>query len=195
VKPSFLLFLTTLVSITFNTVASAATVDKPTEIPSNIAALGQQYGKMVWVDTKRQRMILVNEKGGCGGDLGGVERCSFQITTGKKGHQTPTGLFTVQFKQMNVTLRGTEKDGRPYSAFVKYWMPFTGTAYKDSPNKAGLNIGSNSYGLHDATWRSNYGNSNYLSNGSHGCVNMERSEAALIYKYWVNKGTKVLVTY
>ena len=36
-------------------------------------------------------------------------------------------------------------------------------------------------GLHDATWRSSFGGDIYLTNGSHGCVNLPYDTADKIY--------------
>ena len=36
-------------------------------------------------------------------------------------------------------------------------------------------------GLHDATWRSQFGGNIYVSNGSHGCVNLPYKVAEIIF--------------
>ena len=36
-------------------------------------------------------------------------------------------------------------------------------------------------GLHDADWRSSFGGNIYVTNGSHGCVNLPPQAAAAIY--------------
>ena len=55
-----------------------------------------------------------------------------------------------------------------YDAYVDYWIPFIG----------------GSYGFHDADWRtsSQLTNKNtYLTNGSHGCVNMLLEDAKYLH--------------
>jgi lipoprotein-anchoring transpeptidase ErfK/SrfK len=52
-------------------------------------------------------------------------------------------------------------------------------------------IGS-SYGMHDATWRTNFGGNIYQSGGSHGCVNMPYESAARLYEI-IEPGTPVLI--
>ena len=47
-------------------------------------------------------------------------------------------------------------------------------------------------GLHDASWRSNFGGEIYVTNGSHGCVNLPTKKAAAIYDI-IQKGEAVLV--
>ena len=57
-------------------------------------------------------------------------------------------------------------DGSRYASYVEYWMPFNG-----------------GIGFHDASWRSIFGGNIYLTNGSHGCVNMPRNSAEILYDY------------
>ncbi|MBO5551735.1 MAG: L,D-transpeptidase [Lachnospiraceae bacterium] len=83
---------------------------------------------------------------------------------------TPQGVYQIYGKQRKRTLRGPN-----YSAFVNYWMPFTGN-----------------YGIHDATWRSSFGGDIYRTNGSHGCVNISKSTAAILYET-APVGTRVFV--
>ncbi|MDE7429949.1 MAG: L,D-transpeptidase, partial [Lachnospiraceae bacterium] len=46
-------------------------------------------------------------------------------------------------------------------------------------------------GMHDATWRSEFGGNIYMTNGSHGCINLPYSVAQEIYEY-VEKDTPVI---
>lgn len=97
-----------------------------------------------------------------------------KIVSGSRGDRaTPTGVFTLNGKAMNVRLKGSTWDVR-----VKYWMPFIGGAY----------------GMHDSWWRaeSEYNSKTYLYNGSHGCINMKPSAAKKLYKK-IKIGTKVIV--
>ena len=90
---------------------------------------------------------------------------------------TITGLFTIQQKERNRTLKGKpDENGVPaYESFVNYWMGFSG-----------------SYGLHDATWRDEFGGNIYLYDGSHGCVNLPYGAAETIFNN-VEEGTRVIV--
>ena len=48
-----------------------------------------------------------------------------------------------------------------------------------------LNTGCHSLemvGFHSAPWRGSFGGSEYISNGSHGCVNLPTYAAATLYK-------------
>ncbi len=96
---------------------------------------------------------------------------STPVTTGTLGkYDTPTGKFTLQGKSMNITLRG---DG--YASPVTYWLPF----YQD-------------YGIHDSSWRSNYGGSIYQTSGSHGCINTPFDAVSVIFNN-IEVGTTVIV--
>ncbi len=87
-----------------------------------------------------------------------------------KGTITHVGVYPIYSKE-------TDRDlvGENYRSHVNYWMPFD----------AGE-------GLHDATWRSSFGGSIYLTNGSHGCVNLSNSVAGQLYDL-VEVGTPVFV--
>lgn len=91
---------------------------------------------------------------------------------------TPTGVFSLKYKQKDRVLRGRidPKTGKPsYETPVSYWMPFNG------------NIG-----LHDANWRSSFGGSIYLKNGSHGCINLPPANAKTLFDL-ITPGTVVVV--
>ena len=83
------------------------------------------------------------------------------VVTGnvKNGWNTRKGIFSLTYKTKNATLRGPG-----YASFVYYWMPFDG-----------------GIGMHDATWRYDFGGNIYKTNGSHGCVNMPLETAKTIY--------------
>ena len=81
------------------------------------------------------------------------------------GHHTTKGVYFLNYKARNQTLRGWNDDGTRYASFVNYWMPFNG-----------------GIGLHDATWRSVFGGTIYKNDGSHGCVNMPLKAAKTVYE-------------
>jgi len=88
-----------------------------------------------------------------------------------KKYSTPVGTYPIQYKEEDATLVGED-----YSSPVKYWMPF---------NK---NIG-----LHDAPWRDNkFGKDIYLTNGSHGCINMPPAAAKKVFTD-ISRGVAVVV--
>lgn len=92
------------------------------------------------------------------------------VTTGLNG-ATKLGNFRVNKKARNTYLV-TKK----YKSFVKYWIGYDGR----------------SYGIHDASWRKKFGGKIYLTNGSHGCVNVPTSSAQKLYSM-VEVGTPVYI--
>ena len=89
------------------------------------------------------------------------ERIVFtDVVTGlPDGHPTITGLYYTYYKTTDIWL-----DGPDYHVFVKYWVSITDL-----------------YGLHDASWRTNFGGDIYLYGGSHGCVNTPEEAMKTIY--------------
>lgn len=112
-----------------------------------------KYKKFILIDISEQRLYYVNKK-----------KCelTYSVVTGDvtKGMGTPKGVFSIRSKARGVTLSGAN-----YSSYVNYWMAFIGS----------------SYGIHDASWRSNFGGNIYKGNGSHGCVNSPYSKVKILY--------------
>ena len=90
------------------------------------------------------------------------------IVTGKDISPTYCGLFEVYKKERNVKWD-------EFNVTVKYWMPF--------------NRGE---GMHDASWRREFGGEIYHEDGSHGCVNIPKNIMPKIYEN-IEIGDKVLV--
>lgn len=78
---------------------------------------------------------------------------------------TPNGIYKV-YQRIYPT--------RPGRVF-RYWMPFVGA-----------------YGLHDANWRSEFNDEEYLFEGSHGCVNIPPEKFLSVYHH-VSIGTPVII--
>lgn len=91
---------------------------------------------------------------------------------------TITGTYMLQYKERDATLRGgNEEDDTDYESEVSFWMPFF-----------------NGYGLHDATWRSQFGGTIYKTNGSHGCINLPYSKAEILFNN-ISAGCPIVVFY
>jgi len=86
-----------------------------------------------------------------------------------EGLGTPTGIYSVKYKELHATLKGQD-----YSSPVMYWMPF-----------------NNNIGLHSAPWRLKFGGTIYLTEGSHGCVNCPFALAQTIFEN-ISAGTPVV---
>ncbi len=104
--------------------------------------------------------------------LNGEAVLSSPCVTGcvNKKRSTPTGIFAVYGHT-----KGTYLTGPTWRNWVDYWMPFAGGC-----------------GLHDATWRSNFGGDIYITNGSHGCVNLPHDVAEQLFGM-IDIGTVVIV--
>lgn len=113
----------------------------------------------VELDLSRQRLwMYIN--GNC------IVNTPFVSGSVSGGYATPVGIYYLTYKTTDTTLEGYNSDGSEYSSPVKFWMPFNG-----------------GIGLHDASWRSNFGGNIYLTNGSHGCINLPYNAAKTIYQY------------
>ena len=110
----------------------------------------------------------------------GQKKFTTDVVTGCRnaGTTTPIGLFSVLNKGTNVSLKGRNIDGSKYTSFVRYWMAFLGS----------------SYGMHDANWRSSFGGDIWISNGSHGCVNVPPDRMPELFDL-VEYNTPVLIHY
>ena len=104
----------------------------------------------------------------------GALKLTSDVVTGNMARHcnTPAMISTIYYMQKNRTLHGDN-----YDSFVYYWMAFY-----------------NHYGLHDATWRKEFGGDIYLNAGSHGCVNLPKDAAAKLYDM-VHVGTPVVLYY
>ena len=88
------------------------------------------------------------------------------------GHTTPTGVYMLNYKEKNTFLVG-----EGYRSPVSFWMPFNG------------NIG-----IHDASWRTEFGKDIYLAAGSHGCINSPYDLAKAIYEQ-IQSGDPIVCYY
>lgn len=96
------------------------------------------------VDLARQKLWYYKD---------GALQLETNVVTGNptKGNGTPTGTDRIWSRERDRYLTG-----ETYRSKVSYWAPI---------NWSGV-------GLHDASWRSNFGGNIYKSGGSHGCVNI-----------------------
>jgi len=93
------------------------------------------------------------------------------VVTGKN-KATREEVCYVYAKQKNRILRGPG-----YASPVKYWMPVSG-----------------GIGIHDASWRSEYGGEIYIRNGSHGCINTPLDIVEKMYEV-MEVGTPCILYY
>ena len=92
--------------------------------------------------------------------------------TGEKGKcDTPKGTFSVLERR-----DGKYLEGANYRTWVNKWMRLTWSGI----------------GLHDATWRRNFGDKIFETNGSHGCINLPSQFASELFE-WVKSGDVVFI--
>ena len=137
------------------------------EATATLHVQGAKYGAQgtyIYIDISSQTLTYF---------VNGQVDMSCSVVTGNvsSGHGTPTGIYRINNKSTDTRLKGED-----YDVKVTYWMSFIG----------------GSIGLHSAQWRSSFGGSQYLYDGSHGCVNMPTSAAAYIY-HNAPIGTPVIV--
>ncbi len=129
----------------------------------------QQYGDddigntYVEINLTAQHLFFYKE-----GEL--IVESDFVSGNVSKDFGTPVGTYPIQYKENDATLVGED-----YETPVKYWMPF-----------------NRNIGLHDATWRSEFGKDIYLTKGSHGCINMPPKNAKKVFEN-IRRGVAVVV--
>ena len=94
------------------------------------------------------------------------------LTGMQEDWSTLLGSYPIAYTEHPSTL---SSDIYGYEVEVQYWMPFV-----------------EGQGLHDASWSGAFGGSIYLTDGSHGCVNLPVWVAETIYGY-VDAGFPVIV--
>lgn len=129
------------------------------------------YGKddigdtYIEVDMTEQKMYYYEK-----GEL----RLETDVVTGNMRRRmgTPEGVNFVYDKQKDRVLRGPG-----YASPVKFWVPV----------KGGI-------GIHDASWRKEFGGDIYQTAGSHGCINTPKDKMEELYNM-VQIGTPVVMFY
>lgn len=139
---------------------------KSKPVKAGVPYYNYKYKTYVLVDISDQKVYLYKYR-----KLIRTAEC----VTGTKGmHDTPTGTFKLMGRYRNCRLIGPT-----WNRKVSYWMPFT----------------SRGHGLHDSQWRADGeydGNTEYLTNGSHGCVNLRLADIKLIYNT-LRKGSRIII--
>ena len=102
------------------------------------------------------------------------------VVTGQPNlnRSTTQGTWTITNKQSPSTLVGpNDESGNPqWVSHVDFWMGVVG----------------NLMGFHNAPWRSAFGGDIYLTNGSHGCINLSYDDADKLYSL-CNVGDVVII--
>jgi L,D-transpeptidase catalytic domain len=142
---------------------------------------GFMYKKVVVVSLSEQAMRVYQN---------GKLVKAFLVTTGRPDKPSPPGTWWVEGKKSPTVFKATVPKSSPY------WYP-------DTPINYAMQYHSDGYFVHDSWWRADYGpgtnfphqdssGDSFSSQGSHGCVNISRDNAAWLYKF-VELYTTVLV--
>lgn len=108
--------------------------------------------------------------------LDGKLECDTAVTTGtdQPSTRTPVGMFHTMDFNTEYTMHGSYG-----TAFSHYFIRIT----------------PDGVGIHDSSWRSRYGGTEYIRNGSHGCINTPYDKVD--FMYWrlmeYNKGAALPV--
>ncbi len=154
-KYGWLMDIETETDALYNDIKNGSVVSRPPAFTETgyVYKKGNDIGKTyAEVDLTAQHMYLYNN-----GML--VFESDFVSGCTNKGRGTPGGLYCVKYKSRNAVLRGED-----YETPVSYWMPF-----------------NRGIGFHDADWRGAFGGNIYITNGSHGCINLPVSKARELY--------------
>lgn len=107
---------------------------------------------------------------------------TFYVTTGRQELPSPPGVWTVLNRKSPIIFTSGEPKNSPY------WFPDTPISYAILYHWGGDFV-------HDAPWRASFGpgtqfphhdaggNTAYNFDGSHGCINLQESDAAWVYKH------------
>ena len=115
---------------------------------------------------------------------------AWPVTTGQPDLPTPPGTWWVEGKKSPDLYKSGAPPGSPE------WYPPTPITYS-------MQYHSNGYFLHDAWWRTTFGPGTnfphqdpngdpFAGQGSHGCVNMSKNDAAWLYRF-VSLYTRVVI--
>ncbi len=160
----------------FNEISSGQTVTREPLYSSRAATYGppDDIGSTyIEVDLSAQHMYYYQD---------GVSVFDSDFVSGNMSYSdraTPTGIYSLYYKKSPEVLRGKALPGGgyEYESPVTYWMPFCGGV-----------------GFHDANWRSSFGGSIYLTNGSHGCINLPPAKAGELYNM-IQTGVPIVMFY
>jgi lipoprotein-anchoring transpeptidase ErfK/SrfK len=106
---------------------------------------------------------------------------AFLVTTGRPDRPSLPGTWWVEGKQSPTVFKANVPQSSPY------WYP-------DTPINYAVQYHSNGYFIHDSWWRADYGPGTqfphqdasgdiYSAQGSHGCINMSKDNAAWVYGF------------
>lgn len=146
-------------------------------VPMYVDSFKTEYEQILVADWSKYIEINLETQTMTAYEQGGNVVGSWKVTTGNRYHPTPAGTWLVHGKSAVTRMTG----GTP------------GIDYYDLPNVHWVTwFKGGGYSIHEAYWRTSFGGSDYVWNGSHGCVNSPIDVAKFIYD-WAPIGTPVIV--
>jgi L,D-transpeptidase catalytic domain len=142
---------------------------------------GKTSGKVIIVSLHEQAMRVYED---------GKLVNAFLVTTGRPDRPTPPGNWWIEGKESPTVFKSGVPEGSPN------WYP-------DTPINYAMQYHSNGYFIHDSWWRDDYGpgtnfphndssGDTFSSQGSHGCVNLSKDNAAWVYGF-VDLSTSIII--
>jgi hypothetical protein len=127
-------------------------------------------GKLIVISIGRQELTAFQD---------GTAVLTSLVTTGRPALPTPPGVYSVFARYSPYEMIS------PWGYGSAFWYPPSWTNWA-------MEFRSGGYFIHDAPWRSWYGPGSDIYNGTHGCVNVPRSNMAFLWN-WTPIGTTVVV--
>ncbi len=103
----------------------------------------------------------------------------YQVSSGKRGYETPNGEYSIWTKIPRQKMSGGSKEKGTY-----YYLPNVPNImffYNEKTPKI------RGFAIHGAYWHNKFGGP-----VSHGCINMNPAESKVLYD-WAEVGTKVII--
>ena len=130
-------------------------------------------GKVIVVSVQKQELMALEN---------GSVKLDTVVATGRTSLPTPPGVYHIFYKSSPYHMHS------PWPPGNQYWYP-------DVDMKYAMEFIEGGYFIHDAPWRSRWGpGANNEGTGTHGCVNVPRSQGQMDLLYgWADMGTTVVV--
>jgi lipoprotein-anchoring transpeptidase ErfK/SrfK len=132
--------------------ADLRVIDHRPELPAEVA-VAKDPSKVRWADVDLDQQLAVIYEG---------REAIFAtlVSSGRKGDETPTGVFRVTRKKVRTTMRSDRSRRQTYSVAVPWSTYF-----------------NEGYAFHTAYWHGSFGKPR-----SHGCVNLSPADALTVYQ-------------
>lgn len=127
-------------------------VERSIELPAEVAQAARPE-QVRWADVDLDQQLVVIYQGR-------TPIFATLMSSGRRGDETPTGVFRVTRKKVRTTMRSDRSRRQTYSVAVPWSTYF-----------------NEGYAFHTAYWHNSFGKAR-----SHGCVNLSPADALTVYK-------------